>query len=111
MFLFFDQTGRFFGQRQCSYETTNKVSGVSVQVSGYYALTPSHRKFNINSKLQKRRAGHRARQIRSARWPTLRCDMNKVSDIDQTGFFLARGRARVKLHLKRTAEYRTRNIE
>ncbi|CAB1075419.1 hypothetical protein D1AOALGA4SA_3239 [Olavius algarvensis Delta 1 endosymbiont] len=25
--------------------------------------------------------------------------------------FLARGRARVKLHLKRTAEFRTRNIE
>ncbi|CAB1079545.1 hypothetical protein D1AOALGA4SA_7254 [Olavius algarvensis Delta 1 endosymbiont] len=25
----------------------------------------------------------------SIRWPTLRCNINKVSDIDQTGFFLA----------------------
>ncbi|CAB1075966.1 hypothetical protein D1AOALGA4SA_3768 [Olavius algarvensis Delta 1 endosymbiont] len=35
----------------------------------------------------------------------------EVSFIDQTGCSLAVGSALLKPHLKRTAEYRTRNIE
>jgi hypothetical protein len=38
--FFFDLTGRCSDQRRRLYETTMKVSGVSVQVSGNSALSP-----------------------------------------------------------------------
>jgi len=56
-FLFSDQTGRSRPAAAALLKLHRRC-----QVSGDSALTPCHRTSYINSKIQKRRANHRARQ-------------------------------------------------